>query len=227
MSRPSVIDTADGARAWMGANLGVSRGTFDQLDHYVVALRAENVRQNLISTSTLDDDSIWCRHILDSAQLLLLAGQGGGNWIDLGSGAGLPGLVIAILAPHWRVTLVEQRRLRCDFLRSYCADAGLGTCVKVQQLRVERLAESHYDVISARAFAPLDRLLSLARHLAGESTLWLLPKGKKAQVELSTLSPAWQTVFTVVPSLTNGESQILVGHGAMHVKRVERARKRG
>ncbi|MEQ1724757.1 MAG: 16S rRNA (guanine(527)-N(7))-methyltransferase RsmG [Sphingopyxis sp.] len=224
MSHPAIITTADDARAWMVANLGVSRETLGQIDRYITALRAENARQNLVSASTLDDDSIWCRHILDSAQLLALAGQSGGNWVDLGSGAGLPGLVIAILAPQWRVTLVEQRRLRCDFLRSFCANEGLETRIIVNEARIECLPASQYDVISARAFAPLERLLPMACHLAGESTLWLLPKGKNAQLELSTLSPAWQTVFTITSSLTSAESHILIGHGAMNI---EKARKRG
>lgn len=219
-----IISTAQGARDWLAANLHVSRETLGQLDRYIVALRAENARQNLVSASTLDDDSIWCRHIVDSAQLLTLAPPNGGNWVDLGSGAGLPGLVIAILAPQWRVTLVESRRLRRDFLGTYIRDDCLDRRVSVHHGRVETLAPAQYDVISARAFAPLDRLLPLARHLAGPSTLWLLPKGKNAQVELAALPPTWQTRFSVRPSLTSGESHILVGHGAMNAKK---ARKRG
>jgi|CXWL01.1.fsa_nt_gi 16S rRNA (guanine527-N7)-methyltransferase len=218
------IVRADDARAWIVATLGVSRETLRQLDHYVAALRAENARQNLVSASTLDDDSVWCRHIVDSAQLLTLAPPKGGNWVDLGSGAGLPGLVIAILAPQWRVTLVESRRLRCEFLNAVIGDDGLDRRVSVHHSRVETLAAAQYDVISARAFAPLDRLLPLARHLAGPSTLWLLPKGKNAQLELAALPPTWQTCFSLTASLTSSESHILAGHGAMNTKK---ARKRG
>lgn len=224
MTPPAIISSADDARAWIMATLHVPRETLSQLDRYVAALRAENARQNLVSASTLDEDSVWCRHIVDSAQLLTLAPQSGGNWVDLGSGAGLPGLVIAILAPRWRVTLVESRRLRCDFLKAIIRDDGLDRRVSVHHGRVETLAPAQYDVISARAFAPLDRLLPLARHLAGPATLWLLPKGKNAQVELAALPPTWQTCFSVTPSLTSGESHILVGHGAMNAKK---ARKRG
>lgn len=224
MTPPAIISSAHDARDWLVANLHVSRETLGQLDRYIVALRAENARQNLVSASTLDDDSVWCRHIVDSAQLLLLAGQSGGTWVDLGSGAGLPGLVIAILAPRWRVTLVESRRLRCDFLGAYIRDDCLDRRVSVHQAKVESLTATQYDVISARAFAPLERLLPLARHLAGPSTLWLLPKGKNAQLELAALPPTWQTCFSVTPSLTSSESHILVGHGAMNAKK---ARKRG
>lgn len=215
----SAITSADDARAWVAALPDVSRGTLEQLDHFIALLRAENTRQNLIAASTSDGDTLWCRHILDSAQLLPLATAGGrskrGQWVDLGSGPGLPGMVIAILGGGWTVTLVESRRIRSDFLHRAVAELGLGARVSVRHDRVETMPAHAYDIISARAFAPLPRLLPMARHLAGKTTTWLLPKGKKAKEELAVLPCAWQTAFKVHTSMTSADSHILVGHGAM------------
>lgn len=201
------------ARAWIAALPGVSRETMERLEDFAALLIAENARQNLIAASTLGE-ALWCRHIADSAQLLPLAPIAGGRWVDLGSGPGLPGLIIAILAPQWQVTLVESRRLRCDFLRSAVAKLGLEARVTVAQHRVETHRDGRYDVISARAFAPLPALLAAATHLSQKSTVWLLPKGKNAVNELSTLPQAWQKLFHVEPSRTDSDARILVGSGS-------------
>ena len=202
-----------GARAWIATLPGVSRETLERLDTFATLLTQENARQNLVAASTLGP-ALWGRHIADSAQLLPLAPTIGGRWVDLGSGPGLPGLVIAILAPHWHMTLVESRRLRCDFLRTAVAKLGLEAQVTVAQQRVEAHREGRYDVISARAFAPLPALLATATHLSRQSTIWLLPKGKNAVNELSTLPQAWQKLFHVEPSRTDSDARILVGSGS-------------
>ena len=202
-----------GARAWIATLPGVSRETLERLDAFAALLTQENARQNLVAASTLGP-ALWGRHIADSAQLLPLAPTIGGRWADLGSGPGLPGLVIAILAPHWHMTLVESRRLRCDFLRTAVAKLGLEAQVTVAQQRVEAHREGRYDVISARAFAPLPALLATATHLSRQSTIWLLPKGKNAVNELSTLPQAWQKLFHVEPSRTDSDARILVGSGS-------------
>ncbi len=202
-----------GARAWIATLPGVSRETLERLDTFATLLTQENARQNLVAASTLGP-ALWGRHIADSAQLLPLAPTIGGRWADLGSGPGLPGLVIAILAPHWHMTLVESRRLRCDFLRTAVATLGLEAQVTVAQQRVEAHREGRYDVISARAFAPLPALLATATHLSRQSTIWLLPKGKNAVNELSTLPQAWQKLFHVEPSRTDSDARILVGSGS-------------
>lgn len=201
------------ARDWIATLPGVSRETLDRLDRFATLLTEEAGRQNLVAASTLGA-ALWVRHLADSAQLLPLAPPSGGRWIDLGSGPGLPGLVIAILAPHWHVTLVESRRLRCDFLRAVVADLGLESQVTVAQQRVESHRDGPYDVISARAYAPLPALLGSASHLGHKSTVWLLPKGKNAVNELSTLPQAWQKLFHVEPSCTDSEARILVGTGS-------------
>ncbi len=208
----TLVDSEAAAREWLAAQATVSRETIARLEHFAALLTQENARQNLVADSTLGA-SLWSRHIVDSAQLLPLAPSGGDSWLDLGSGAGLPGLIVAIIAPQWRVTLVESRRLRSDFLNSAIAALDLGGRAKVVHARVEALRPLPSAVISARAFAPLPRLITTARHLANKSTVWLLPKGKNAVNELSTLPSAWQTMFHVKPSLTDSDARILVGAG--------------
>lgn len=216
-----VLQNAAEARAWIETLPGVSRETLEQLERFAALLIEESERQNLVAASTLEADALWTRHLADSAQLLPLANaawdhvdrQGAGRWFDLGSGAGLPGLVVGILAPQWQMTLVESRRLRCDFLR-HCIDTlGIASRVTVFQGRVESLPPCSSAVISARAFAPLPRLIDTARHLANSETLWLLPKGKNAQTELSSLPTTWQNSVQLKPSLTDSDAGILVAKG--------------
>lgn len=208
----TIISSEAAARDWLASQPGVSRETIEHLERFAILLTEENARQNLVAASTLGE-TFWSRHIVDSAQLLALAPEKGGTWIDLGSGPGLPGLVIAILAPQWQMTLVESRRLRCDFLSLAVTALGLADRTRVVHDRVEALTPFVADVISARAFAPLPRLITTARHLANKSTVWLLPKGKNAVNELSTLPAPWQTMFHVKPSLTDSGARILVGQG--------------
>lgn len=153
-------------------------------------------------------ESIWERHVLDSAQLLRFAPDGQRRWADVGSGAGLPGIVIAILTPE-PVTLIEPRRLRADFLRSVADRLGLSDRVHVEQAKVERV-EGQFDVITARAVAQLDRLLEIAAHLSKTETVWILPKGRNAQSELAQAQRKWHCDVLVEQSRTNPESEILV-----------------
>jgi 16S rRNA (guanine527-N7)-methyltransferase len=134
----------------------------------------------------------------------------GGVWLDLGSGAGLPGLVIALLS-DWRVGLVESRKGRIGFLCAMIEKLSLSNA-EVHGCRLESLDIAvPVSVISARAFAPLDRLFEKAVRFSGEQTIWLLPKGKNCQNELQQVRPAWQGVFHVEQSVTDPESAILVG----------------
>ena len=211
----AIIDKAAAARAWIADLPDVSRETFAALDVYIALLRDESTRQNLVAASTLAEDILWSRHILDSAQCLAHA-PGAGRWVDLGSGPGLPGLIVAILAPHMHVTLVESRRLRVAFLQRCVTEIGLNQRVNVVQARVETLPPCAYDVISARAFAPLARLIPTARHLAGTQTRWILPMGQGAKTALSTLPAPWQRCFALCPSLTDAASGLLVANGAFN-----------
>jgi 16S rRNA (guanine527-N7)-methyltransferase len=200
------------ARSWFVDSLGLSRETLTRLEHYVALLRDANTTQNLIAASTAGE-AIWARHIADSAQLLVHAIDVEGPWLDLGSGPGLPGLVIALCDPERQIALVESRRLRCEFLRHCCAELGLTDRVTICEMPLNRVPPALFSVISARAFAPLPRLLADAAAFAGLGTRWVLPKGRSAQNELSSAPPAWQRLFHVEPSLTDADASILVGTG--------------
>jgi 16S rRNA (guanine527-N7)-methyltransferase len=185
----------------------VSRETFEKLETYVALLREESGRQNLISAASLEH--LWDRHILDSAQLVRFEPRPGASWIDIGSGAGLPGIVIACLV-EGPVTLIEPRRLRADFLHR--AAESLHLRVKVDCAKVERV-EGSFDVITARAVAPLAELLRISQHLSTIKTVWALPKGKNALAELSAAQRTWQGEFRVERSVTDAGSYIVVGTG--------------
>ena len=182
----------------------VSRETFEKVEAYCVLLRDESRRQNLVSASTLD--RLWDRHILDSAQLMRFEPQPGASWVDIGSGAGLPGIVIACLA-EGPVCLVEPRRLRADFLHKLCESLRLSASVFVG--KAERL-EGRFDVITARAVAPLAQLLEISAHLSTRKTVWALPKGQSAERELVEARRSWQGAFHVEQSVTDADSKIVV-----------------
>jgi 16S rRNA (guanine527-N7)-methyltransferase len=175
-----------------------------RLDAFADLLRTENERQNLVSRGTLDQ--LWVRHIADSVQLLRFAPPGA-SWVDLGTGAGFPGLIVAALHDG-PVTLVEERRLRVDFLRR--AAEAMAVRVEILHEKAERVPARPFDVISARAFAPLARLLELGTAFSTQKSLWLLPKGRNAAAELAALDPSWQGDFRLEPSVTDPEAQIIV-----------------
>jgi 16S rRNA (guanine527-N7)-methyltransferase len=200
--------TEDEARGWLTDNLDVPRETFELLEAFVAFLKAEAEQQNLISAATLDH--IWTRHIVDSAQLLKLAPESG-NWLDLGSGAGFPGLVVALLGGH-KVTLVESRAKRIDYLNRAINHLGLEGRATVAGMLVERVETAPYSVISARAFAPLPKLLDLSARFSTAKTIWLLPKGRNAVKELHEAHGRWNLDFAVEPSVTDSEAGILVGN---------------
>jgi 16S rRNA (guanine527-N7)-methyltransferase len=196
--------TEDEARAWVERSCNVSRETMAKLDAFADLLRAENERQNLVSRGTLDQ--LWLRHIADSAQLLRFASSGS-SWVDLGTGAGFPGLIVAALHDG-PVTLIEERRLRIEFLRR--AAELMDLRIDILHAKVERVPPRPFDVISARAFAPLEKLLSLGTAFSTQKSLWLLPKGRNAEAELAALDPSWQGEYRLEPSVTEAEAQIIV-----------------
>jgi 16S rRNA (guanine527-N7)-methyltransferase len=202
----------DEARAWLAERLDVPRETFERLERFITLLTAEAARQNLIAASTIP--AIWSRHILDSAQLLTLSERPAATWLDLGSGAGFPGLVIAALT-NSHVTLVDSRKKRIAFLEEAATVLGVRERITLLCSRVETMPDGRYDAISARAFAPLDRLLPLASRFARPDTIWLLPKGRSAASELDAARSSWQGVFRIEPSVTDPEAAIIV---ATHVK---------
>jgi 16S rRNA (guanine527-N7)-methyltransferase len=191
------------------AGRNVSRETLARLEEYVALLEEGAGQQNLIAPSTLA--RVWERHIFDSAQLARFEPFAGASWVDIGSGAGLPGIVLALLV-EGPVTLVEPRRLRADFLQRTAARLRLDERVRVENVKVERVTGA-YDVITARAVASLSELLRISRHLSTGKTVWALPKGGTALTELAEARLAWQGVFHVEQSVTDDDSYIVIGTG--------------
>jgi len=194
-------------RLAQAAGRPVSRETFEKFEAYAALLREEAQQQNLVSASTLD--YLWDRHILDSVQLVRFEPRAGASWVDIGSGAGLPGIVIASMVDG-PVTLIEPRRLRAEFLHRVCESLRIGATVIAT--KVER-AEGNYDVLTARAVANMAQLLKLSAHLSTRKSLWVLPKGRSAQAELAEAQRSWQGEFHVEQSVTDADSHIVVATG--------------
>lgn len=200
--------TEDEARAWLEHTLHVPRETSTRLSLFLSFLKEEALTQNLVARSTLE--AAWSRHIVDSAQLVPLAPAAAkGPWVDLGSGAGFPGLVIAAISQA-QVTLVEERRKRVEFLARAIEILQIGASTTIFAGRAETLPATRFDVISARAFAPLEKLFAIAARLSKAETVWLLPKGRSAQAELEAARVTWQGEFRLEPSVTDPDSAILV-----------------
>jgi 16S rRNA (guanine527-N7)-methyltransferase len=195
----------------------VSRETRARLEAYITLLIRWNARINLVSPATIG--TIWARHIADSAQLFELAPVSASSWIDLGSGAGLPGLVIAVFAaeklPGLHVTMVESDNRKAAFLAMAAREMGLD--VTVEPHRIEALPARPYDVVSARALAPLNRLCALAhrfsaRHTgrhAGTGTVFLFPKGVRLDSELTAATAGWHIRAERIASRTDPEAAVL------------------
>jgi 16S rRNA (guanine527-N7)-methyltransferase len=199
------------------ALLDVSHETLGRLEAFVTLLKEENEIQNLVSRGSLS--RVWERHILDSAQLLRLAPPGA--WIDLGTGAGFPGVIVAALRAD-ATTLVEARKLRADFLERAVRVLGAADRTTICCAKVETVPTRRYAVISARAFAPLDKTFALGEKFSGDETIWLLPKGRNAETELEAARASWQGEFRLEPSLTDPDSRIIV---ARHVRRKGKGKK--
>jgi 16S rRNA (guanine527-N7)-methyltransferase len=200
--------TEDEARAWFAERYSAER--VERVSRFLDLVRDESARQNLVAASTLPN--LWFRHGLDSAQLVELAKGRDGLWIDIGTGGGFPGMVVAILRDH-ATLLVEPRQKRATFLRDAAEALGLGN-VRVEQKRAESLPTAPAAaVVSARAVAALPALFAGAGHLVDRETLWLLPKGRSARSEVEALTGSWQGLFHVEHSLTDPESLIVIARG--------------
>ncbi|ANY19008.1 Ribosomal RNA small subunit methyltransferase G [Tsuneonella dongtanensis] len=201
-----IVDEAQ-ARAFVAERCDAD--ALDRLEDFAETLREENGRQNLVSAASLS--TIWQRHIADSAQLLdhLPAGHNG-PWMDLGTGAGFPGLVIAAMRPGLEVELVESRRLRIDWLERCKEALHLANCTVIGS-RLELVPDHKVNVLSARAFAPLPKLVALARRFSTGDTVWLLPKGRSAEQEVAELPKRLRPMFHVEHSVSDPEAGIVVG----------------
>jgi 16S rRNA (guanine527-N7)-methyltransferase len=190
----------------------VPRETIHRLLRYADLLAHWQKSTNLVARSTLP--SLWSRHFADSAQLRDLAPDAR-LWLDLGSGAGFPGLVVAILLqagrPDFRMHLVEANKKKCAFLAEVARETGAP--VDIHDMRIEELAETPQrlmpDVVSARALAPLPRLFELAAPFFGATTRGLFLKGREADAELETASREWELTSRLHPSVTARDAEVV------------------
>lgn len=189
----------------------VSRETRDRLDRYAETLERWSRAKNLVGPDTLS--RLWTRHIADSAQAQACLPEAL-RWADLGSGAGLPGLIIAILLadrPGARVDLVESNGRKCAFLRA--AQRETGAAARVQCLRIEDyVAKAPVDIeaVSARALAPLDRLIALAFPILSAGAVGVFHKGQDVERELTQASICWKFTHELVPSRTQPGAAIVI-----------------
>ncbi len=209
MKRPAAIATPeDFARAF-----GVSRETIERLQTYEALLRQWQKAINLVAPSTLEN--IWHRHFADSAQLLALAPANAKRWVDLGSGAGFPGLVLAILMAergHGHMALIESDTRKAAFLAEVARRVGVA--VDIQGTRIEKSATQAklgpVDVVTARALAPLPRLLDLSAPFFSGPTIGLFLKGREAEAEVEAAKKLWNFKSELRPSLTDAGGRIVV-----------------
>ncbi len=198
------------------AGLNVSRETEALLAVFSALVIKWNIAINLVSKTTIDQ--IWSRHILDSVQVFEY-GATANHWVDLGSGGGFPGIVVAILAkqraPYMQVTLVESDQRKATFLRQASQALGLGA--NVISDRIEAIAPLAADVLSARALAPLPKLCAFAvRHLAADG-IAIFQKGKSADAEITEARKDWHFSYSSHKSVTDSAAVVLVLKGIAHV----------
>ncbi|UTH48109.1 16S rRNA (guanine(527)-N(7))-methyltransferase RsmG [Loktanella salsilacus] len=197
----------------------VSRETIDRLEHYQSLLLKWTDKINLIAPSTISTS--WERHVVDSAQIFQLLSSGSTKLTDIGSGGGLPGIVVAILArekmPLLQSVLVESDQRKAVFLRTVVRELGLSVSVKAD--RIENVTATGADVLTARALAPLPKLLSYAVQLLKPDGIALFQKGRTFEDEISQARDAWDFSIDLYPSHTDQEARIL------QIKDIRRATK--
>lgn len=188
----------------------VSRETFSTLEAFEALVRRWNTAINLVGKATLPE--LWARHISDSAQLFRCCPPDARHWVDLGSGGGFPGIVLAVLArearPELRFSLVESDLRKATFLRQ--AAQTLGLDLSVRSARVESLDPLEADVLSARALAPLSELLRYAHCHLRPTGIALFPKGLRYREEIAAARHEWNFVVDAKASLSDAEAAILV-----------------
>ncbi len=196
--------------------LNVSRETLDRLEVYAALLEKWQKAINLVSPSTITD--AWDRHIRDSCTLIPHVPPTTKTWVDLGSGAGFPGLVCAIVLaerqPSTQITLVESDQRKCSFLREVSRQTGAN--VSVCNARIESVTPMGADLISARALAPLPKLCALAAPHLVQNGLCLFQKGANHPAELAAAQADWHFTYESVPSFSDPESVLLILKNLRH-----------
>lgn len=190
-------------------DLNVSRETFQRLEVYVALLEKWTPKINLISKATIPD--IWSRHISDSVQVYRFGPQSFTHWLDLGSGGGMPGLIVAILAAEvsndYMVSLVESDGRKAAFLRTVLRETGVRGQVLCE--RIENLPPQHADVVSARALADLSALLAYTERHLKSGGVALFSKGVSWQNEVEIARREWSFTLEALKSETEEGSMIL------------------
>ncbi|MDO6590457.1 16S rRNA (guanine(527)-N(7))-methyltransferase RsmG [Loktanella sp. D2R18] len=204
----------------MGHDVGgvnVSRETLDDLHRFSELVQKWTTKINLISPSTVS--SLWERHIVDSAQIYASAPKIFNKWVDIGSGGGFPGIVVAIIGkvaqPNAMFILIESDQRKATFLRSAIRELDLPA--KVLAERIENAAPQNADIVSARALSTLSTLLPFVeRHLKPDGQA-ILHKGKRAREEVADAANNWRFALEDSPSLTDPDAQILIVKGISRV----------
>jgi 16S rRNA (guanine527-N7)-methyltransferase len=192
------------SREAFGEQLGVSRETLERLTIHLDLLRRWQPAINLVGSATLADP--WRRHFLDSAQLVKRLPDVAANLADLGSGAGFPGMVLALLGVPG-VHLIEADRRKAEFLRAVARATGAPVMIHAE--RIERIQGWPADVITARALAPLPRLLQLAQGFLSADSVCLFLKGRSTERELTEARASWHMVSAMFPSLSESEGIVV------------------
>lgn len=193
----------------------VSRETLARLKAYIGLLEDWNARHNLVSAASMAD--VWKRHVWDSAQLAAFIPPEAKSLADLGSGAGFPGLVLAALRPDLRVVLYESTTKKCRFLEA--AAERMGLKVDLRNARIEDAKPEVFDVVTARACAPLTKLLGYAQAFQGKATVNLFLKGQSVDAELTEAHKSWRMKLLRHPSHSDPSGVILEIRELAHVKR--------
>jgi 16S rRNA (guanine527-N7)-methyltransferase len=191
------------------AKFDVSRETMERMHVYESLVQKWNTTINLVSRSTLPE--IWTRHFQDSADVFDLAQSPSGSWVDMGTGGGFPGAVVAILAfekaPELRVTCIESDIRKCEFLRTVSRTTGVPLAVLSR--RIEECPPQGANVVSARALSTLPNLLGYAARHLKEGGQALFQKGETWERDVDDAREVWDFDLTVHPSKTNSNSAIL------------------
>ena len=201
------------SREAFGEQLGVSRETLERLTVYLELLRRWQPAINLVGPGTLADP--WRRHFLDSAQLAAHVPTEAGNLVDLGSGAGFPGMVLALLGVGG-VHLIEGDRRKAQFLHQVARATGAPATIRAE--RIEQTQAWPADVVSARALAPLPRLLELAGPFIVADSVCLFLKGKSVARELTDARVSWHMVAETLPSLSEPAGTVLKLRGVRRAR---------
>lgn len=189
-----------------GEGLDVSRETMEKLEVFASLLDKWTRKINLIAPNSVPE--IWARHIVDSAQIYSLAPKSWVHWVDIGSGGGLPALVIAIMDEDRQpVTLIESDERKCQFLQTVRRELSLN--ITILNMRIEAASPSPATILTARALAPLTNLLTHAEKLLSPEGIALFPKGARFQDELDQAGKYWHFDAKVHPSQTSDEARIL------------------